>query len=1035
MYALILAGGSGARLWPLSREQFPKQYLALGGSGHSLFQETVLRVLPAVSEERITVVTHRDQHAEIGRQLALLQLDQVKVIAEPEARNTAPAIALAAWRLEETEGPGAVMAVLPSDHLIRPRAHFVGLLSSGAEAAKKFGLVTFGIRPGYPETGYGYIRCGESLDETACRVDRFVEKPDRDRAEEYFRDGRYLWNSGMFVFDVSELIKNYRLYLPQVAAAMDALREKGESALADIYREIDPVSIDYGILERAQGVAVIPADITWNDVGSWEAYYRVSPKDERGNVLQGRVIAGDTQNSMIIAGPRLVGVTGMKDTVIVDTADALLVCPMDQSQSVRDIVEELKRENAPEYRGHLTVNRPWGSFTTLEKGEYYQVKRITVTPGQRLSLQSHRYRSEHWVVVSGIALVTVDEQELALRKGENVFIPAGARHRLQNTGEEPLEVIEVQNGSYLGEDDIKRFDDDYGRGGDENSPAHRRYRQWLQHPDIDRETLLGLQEMDGDKERIKSCFGGELAFGTGGMRGVIGPGLNRMNKYVVRRATQGLAGYINNQDIEKPKVAVAYDNRHCSREFALETALVLAANGIKALLFDGIRPTPELSFATREFGCAGGVVITASHNPPAYNGYKIYGPDGGQAVSPLIDGIVESIASVDIFRDVKTILHDEAVAAGLLEYIGQAVDDSYLEAVRSLSMTRPRSRLKVVYTPLHGTGAILIPQLLRGTGFVDLAVVEEQMVPDPDFSTVESPNPEEAAAFAMALDLASREDAALVLATDPDGDRVGCAVRNEKGSYVHLNGNQTGALLLEYMLGRMASRGELPANGVMVKTIVTGNLGQKVAGHYGVETVETLTGFKFIGEKIREFEETGEHQFLFGYEESYGYLAGTFARDKDAVGTAFLLAEAAAYYQDQGRTLLDLLEELSRRHGYFREGLDSIQLKDMAEADGLMQSFQEMPPAIDGLKVAERRDYDRRQGRDLLQGRDFPLTLPRSPVLFYRMEDESWFCVRPSGTEPKVKIYFSTSAASAAEAESKLARFREAVLAIPGITI
>lgn len=561
--------------------------------------------------------------------------------------------------------------------------------------------------------------------------------------------------------------------------------------------------------------------------------------------------------------------------------------------------------------------------------------------------------------------------------------------------------------------------------------AEQCYRRWLDYAGLDEETRAELLELAGEPGAITERFGSELAFGTGGMRGILGAGLNRMNRYLVRRATQGLADLVNRRNSgAAPQVALAYDTRHFSREFALEAALVLAANGIRARLFSGARPTPELSFAVRELGCAAGVVITASHNPPRYNGYKVYGPGGGQAVSPLIDELTAAIAKIDLFKDVKIAAEREARRKGLLQPIGEEMDRLYLDRVRGLSLTCPAGPLTVVFTPLHGTGAAHIPALLGERNFVHLAVVEEQMRPDPDFSTVRVPNPEEKEAFTLALELARKVGADLVMATDPDCDRVGCAVPEAGGGYTLLTGNQVGALLLEYLLSRLKARGDLPEDGVMVTTIVSGKLARAVAESYGIRTVETLTGFKFIGDKMRELEESGRGSFLFGYEESCGYLAGTFVRDKDAVIAAYLLAEMAAFYKQQGLSLPAVLEGLYRRHGYYREDLVSVSLEDLAEADRLMSAFAAAPPPAEGLEPAERRDYGRGMAVDLRTGQEWPLDLPLSPALFYRYTDGSWFCVRPSGTEPKVKIYLAVRDESAAAAEAKLARLRRAVLAL-----
>ncbi|MBM4311155.1 MAG: mannose-1-phosphate guanylyltransferase/mannose-6-phosphate isomerase [Deltaproteobacteria bacterium] len=463
MYAVILAGGSGTRLWPVSRALFPKQFLSLPREGPTLFQATVERVLVAVAEERIMIVTHVDQAAEIRRQLALLGLQRARVLAEPEARNTAPAIGLAAWQIVREAGPDAVMAVLPSDHLIADSAGFAALLGRAETAAHSCGLVTFGIRPTGPETGYGYIRSGRLLDDELRTVEEFVEKPDIATARRYLADGGYFWNSGMFVFRVGALIEQYRLHLPDLHAALSRLDAADAAACRDTYRSLASISIDYGILEKASGVAVLPAEIGWSDLGSWEACYQAADQDERANSFSGRVCAVDTQGTLIRSDARLVAAVGLKDMIIIDTADALLVCERSRTQDVKKIVDQLTAEGAPEACEHRTVYRPWGSYTCLEMGEHFQVKRIDVNPGARLSLQSHRFRSENWVVAAGEALVTVDGRQIVVQAGEHVTIPLGARHRMENRGAEPLTVIEVQNGEYLGEDDIIRYEDDYGR--------------------------------------------------------------------------------------------------------------------------------------------------------------------------------------------------------------------------------------------------------------------------------------------------------------------------------------------------------------------------------------------------------------------------------------------------------------------------------------------------------------------------------------------------------------------------------------------
>ncbi len=564
-----------------------------------------------------------------------------------------------------------------------------------------------------------------------------------------------------------------------------------------------------------------------------------------------------------------------------------------------------------------------------------------------------------------------------------------------------------------------------------NNTWRQLYEEWLNSTVIDGETKAELRPLAGSPEEIKERFDGMLEFGTGGMRGIIGAGTRRMNKYVVRWATQGLANYLREsypQRTEK-KTAIAFDSRHRSREFAEETALVLAANGIKALLFEQMRPVPQLSFAVREFGCLAGVVITASHNPPHYNGYKLYGEDGGQLVPEQAGEIIRSIKAVHLFNGVRTISREEALAKGLLEYISEDFDDNYVQALSRLSFMPGDKSLGVVFSPLHGAGVTIVPRVLKEWGFKNVYIVEKQAVPDPDFSTVKVPNPEDREAFTLALELAGQKQAHLILLTDPDVDRVGCAVRNAQGSYTLLNGNQVGALLVEYILGRLKEKGRLPSNGVIIKTVVTGNLGKEIAAGYGIETLETLTGFKYIGEKIKQFEENKERRFLFGYEESYGYLAGTHARDKDAVVASALIAEMTAFYYERGQGLLEVLEELYRRHGYFLEDLVSRELKDLTAASEIMESFRDGRfDEVGGFKIMEKRDYREQKARNMITGETRFLELPRSDVLYFLLENDSWFCIRPSGTEPKLKYYFSVKAASGEEAAQKLASLKKALL-------
>jgi len=557
--------------------------------------------------------------------------------------------------------------------------------------------------------------------------------------------------------------------------------------------------------------------------------------------------------------------------------------------------------------------------------------------------------------------------------------------------------------------------------------AMKRYRGWIEDSHIDEATKAELKSIEGDDKEIVDRFYRELEFGTGGLRGVMGAGTNRMNAYTVGKATQGLANWLLSR-AAKPSVVIAHDSRNNSPEFSLVAATVLAANGITAYLWPNLRPTPQLSYAVRALGATGGIVVTASHNPPEYNGYKVYGADGGQLVPADAEQVIARIQQIASFAEVRRISRGEAEAGGLLRWLGEADDQAYVDTVVQQSQ-RPElirggagDALSVVFTPLHGAGNVPVRETLRQAGFGNVRVVPEQELPDGYFSTVKSPNPEERDAFALALELAKQQGADLVLGTDPDCDRMGAVVKNNSGEYVVLTGNQSGAIMVHYVLGAMKERGALPANGVVVKTIVTSEMGADIARHYGAKVVNTLTGFKYIGEKMTEYERTGAHTYLFGYEESYGYLAGNYARDKDAVVASLLIAEAAAYYKSQGKTLYEVLQELYAQFGTYLEHLESRTLKGVdgvRQIASIMDDWRGAPPAaIAGARVAQVLDY--------LPGLD---GLPPENVLKFMLEDGSWFCLRPSGTEPKIKIYFAVRGDSQAEASAAITRLTGEVMA------
>ncbi|MET3852758.1 phospho-sugar mutase [Paenibacillus sp. OAE614] len=564
-----------------------------------------------------------------------------------------------------------------------------------------------------------------------------------------------------------------------------------------------------------------------------------------------------------------------------------------------------------------------------------------------------------------------------------------------------------------------------------SNQASENVKQWLQDPSIDEETKRELEGLSDQPLELEDRFYKDLEFGTGGLRGVIGAGSNRINRYTVGKATQGFARYILEQHGSAegtPSVVIAHDSRHFSPEFALEAALVLAGNGITAKLFPSLRPTPQLSFSVRHLGATGGIVITASHNPPEYNGYKVYNAEGGQLVPDEAEKVISYIQQVDSFAAVKRLDQQEAEAKGLLVWLGQEDDDAFIRTVADVSVNREAiasalgKDFKIVYTPLHGTGNIPVRRVLEEVGFTNVHIVAEQEQPDAEFSTVKSPNPEEREAFTLAMKVGQEIGADLLIGTDPDADRMGAVVKNQAGEFVVLSGNQSGALMIYYLLSQLKEAGKLPSNGAVIKTIVTSEMGATIAEHFGAEVFNTLTGFKYIGEKMTQFEKTGSHTYLFGYEESYGYLAGNYARDKDAVLASLLICEAGAYYKAQGKTLYEVLQELYEQFGYFQEKLESRTLKGkdgLAQIQAKMSDWRSNPPqTVAGKTVTQVLDYSK--GLD---------GLPKENVLKYMLEDGSWFCLRPSGTEPKIKVYFAVRGDSLDDANVRIQKLSDEVMA------
>lgn len=559
------------------------------------------------------------------------------------------------------------------------------------------------------------------------------------------------------------------------------------------------------------------------------------------------------------------------------------------------------------------------------------------------------------------------------------------------------------------------------------------YNNWMNQENL--ETYLKEQLKNLTEAEIEDAFYRNLEFGTGGMRGVVGPGTNRMNIYTIRKANVGFAKYLLNlgEHVKEQGVVIAYDCRHFSPEFAMESAKVLATYGIKAYIFESLRPTPELSFAVRYLKAAGGIVITASHNPPEYNGYKLYDESGCQLVPHQGDAVIELVEQVQDIFSIEIESEAELKAAGLIEIIGETIDSAYINAVKTLEInpTCNKKDLKIVFSPLHGTANLPVRRVLTECGYEQLNVVDAQCAPDPNFSTVASPNPEETSAFEMAIQMAKEIDADIAMATDPDADRVGLAVKNSEGEYVLLTGNQTGAILIHYILSQKKAQGKLPTKGKVFNTIVTSDMGAKIARAYGFEVISTLTGFKFIGEQARILEDT-DYEYIFGYEESYGYLIGDFVRDKDSVQSVLMCAEAAAYYKQNGKTLYDVLLELYETYGCYREDLVTITLKGKVGAEkiqAILKDFRENTPNVIANKaIISLEDYQASTYLDLNTQTNSDILLPKSNVLKYTFEDGSWFVLRPSGTEPKAKIYIGVIADTIEAADEQVVNIKEAVL-------
>ena len=566
------------------------------------------------------------------------------------------------------------------------------------------------------------------------------------------------------------------------------------------------------------------------------------------------------------------------------------------------------------------------------------------------------------------------------------------------------------------------------------------YKKWCESPEFDEETKKELLEIKGNEKEIEDRFYKELEFGTAGLRGIIGAGTNRMNKYTVGKATQGLANYILEQGTESKGVAISYDSRRMSKEFSMQTALILCANGIKTYLFESLRPVPELSFAVRQLKCTAGIMITASHNPPKYNGYKVYWDDGAQIVAPRDKDIIAKVRAVENFSEIKTISEEEAKSKGLLNFVRKEMDDKYIATLKSCILNpeivkEQGKKLKVVYTPLHGTGNMVAERLLKEIGIGNLYVVPEQKEPDGNFPTVDYPNPEDPKAFKLALELAKKVDADVVLATDPDADRLGIFAKDSKtGEYKNYTGNMSALLIAEYRISQMQEKGILPAKGMFITTVVSSELAKAIAKNYNLECIEVLTGFKNIGAVMRKAEENGDKTYVFGFEESYGCLIGDYARDKDGIGAVMALCEAACYYQSKGKTLWDAMMDIYEKYGYYKETQVSIVREGVEGAEEIKQMMTNTRKKdiekIGDYKVLTFKDIEKDIVKNMQTGEITKTGLPKSNVLYYELEDNNWCCIRPSGTEPKIKLYMGVKGKTEEEASTKLEKLKEDMLEV-----
>ncbi len=967
MNIILLSGGSGKRLWPLSNNIRSKQFLKIfkkaDGSHESMVQR-MYRMIKSVDENAtITIATSENQVGMIRSQLE----DNVNISIEPCRRDTFPAIALATAYLHDRLGikRDDAVVVCPVDPYV-DEDYFQMLFTLNEKALiGSSNLTLMGIDPTYPSAKYGYI-IPQSKDEEST-VESFREKPTEADAEILIKRGA-LWNGGVFAYKLSYVLDKSKELLGT---------DSYDELFAD-YENLTKISFDYAVVEKEQSISVLRFHGAWKDLGTWNTL-----TEAMSDEVSGKAVVAECENVHVINELQLPLIAlGLKDAVVAATADGILVSDKRMSSYLKDYVANQRP---------MTEKRAWGEYEVLDyRSESFRddnsnsgsgetgcqqtlTKHLLIKAGRHISYQRHQHRTETWVVIEGNGEVILDGEKRTIKRGDTIIVPLGTKHGIKaNTN---LHIIEVQIGDELTEEDIERLDWDW--------TAMDRYDHWMK-AEFMVDELEGMSGSD-----IEDAFGSDLHFGTGGLRAVMGAGTNRMNTYTVAKASQGVANYLTKR-YEKPSIAIAYDTRHHSKEFADVAASVFRRNGIEVHIFSEPVPTPLLSYAVWNLNCSVGIVITASHNSKEYNGYKIYDENGCQITDQEAKEIQAEIDAVDLYSV-------EFNISGKFETVSEELYKDYIESVQAASyVNKGEHDLKILYSPLNGTGLKFVQKALRDSGFNNISVVPEHELPDGDFTTCPYPNPEVPEVLEHCVPYASEVDADIIIATDPDCDRIGVMCRQADG-YVRLNPNEVGVLMLDFICQSMKSGGDNHTSytPVFMKTIVTTSMAEKVAERHGLKTINTLTGFKYIGEQIEKLKFVEE--FFFGMEESCGYLSNPQIRDKDGVNAALLISVVAQGCKDRGITLYDRMQELYKEYGYYLNCQKSYRF-DAADGAERMKSIMDkihMPlPEYDGLKVVDGIDYS-----------EGYLGLPPTNMREYRLSEDSRFLIRPSGTEPKLKVY------------------------------